>query len=302
MRRKIMKNRALLFIKPHAVRDKTVKFIEDFLTERGVSLESSGELASEKLKQDGIVDRHYFAIAESAVNTPISSLSPSDEAKSRFREAFGEAWDTALKQERLLNAAEMLKRLEGADAAELNELWVDGKQTKLAPGLYAGRLAGHDLYVINGFYPAMRERFTAPGLTIRWYDASFDPAELSWKDFRGKVIGATDPSKAVEGSLRNVLLNRYSELGLEEEPTVTNNGIHASAGPIEGMRERMVWIGADPYQTKLAKALQEAGFSRDTIDGWLENTHAELQDGKREPVFDLTEDMDADEAVRKLAR
>jgi len=296
-----MKNRALVFIKPHAVRDKTVSFIEDFLKKKGIQLISSGELASEKLKQEGIVDRHYFAIAQAAVDTPLSKLNPSEEAKTRFHNSFHEDWDRAAEEGRLLNAAEMLDRLDGVTPAELNDLWVGGEQTKLGPGLYAGKLAGKDLFVINGFYPAMRERFTAPGLTIQWYDTVFDPEKLSWSDFRGKVIGATDPSKAAEGSLRNVLLTRYSELGLEDEPTVTNNGIHASAGPIEGMRERMVWIGADPYGTELAKALRDAGFSRETIDSWLENAEAELKDGTRDPVFDLTEDMDADEAVRTLS-
>jgi nucleoside diphosphate kinase len=297
-----MKNRALVFIKPHAVREKTINFIEDFLKKKGIQLVSSGELTSETLKQDGIVDRHYFAIAKAAVDTPIRDLAPSDEAKSKYREAFGEEWNDAVQQGRLLNAAEMLDRMEGVSPADLNELWVGGEQTKLGPGLYGGKLAGKDLYVINGFYPAMRERFTAPGLTIRWYDVTFSPDDLSWEEFRGSVIGATDPSAAAEGSLRNLLLTRYSELGLEEQPTVTNNGIHASAGPIEGMRERMVWIGADPYSTELAKALQEAGFTRETIGSWLENGEAELKDGRRDSVFDLTEDMDADEAVEKLSR
>ncbi|MFP4441748.1 MAG: hypothetical protein ACLFST_01385, partial [Spirochaetia bacterium] len=207
-----MKNRALVFIKPHAVRDKTVSFIEDFLKKKDIQLVSSGELASEELKQEGIVDRHYFAIAQAAVDTPIGEMNPSTKAKTMFHDSFHEDWDQAAEQGRLLNAAEMLDRLDGVSPGELNDLWVGGEQIKLGPGLYAGKLAGKDLYVINGFYPAMRERFTAPGLTIRWYDTVFNPEVLSWSDFRGKVIGATDPSKAAEGSLRNILLTRYSEL------------------------------------------------------------------------------------------
>ncbi len=296
-----MTNSALVFIKPHAVRRRTVEFIEDFLKERGIILEDSGELSSDKLKQERIVDRHYFAIAKTAVELPARELNLSEEAKNRFQKAFGEEWDSVISGKRVLNAAEVMDRFKEINAGRLNEIWTEGTQTKLGPGLYAGKSAALDIYIINGFYPSMRERFTAPGLTIRWYDVTFDPQILSWSDFRQKVIGATDPQGAAEGSLRNILRLQYSELGLDAEPTVTNNGVHASAGPIEGMRERMVWLGIDPYRTELALALQEKGFSRNIIDSWLENGPAELENGDRGPVFDITEDMDADKAVQQLS-
>jgi hypothetical protein len=41
-----------------------------------------------------------------------------------------------------------------------------------------------------------------PGEKIQWYTVSWPSDSLSWEDFRGKVLGATDPSEAPKGSIR----------------------------------------------------------------------------------------------------
>jgi nucleoside diphosphate kinase len=294
-----MINRALIFIKPHAVRPKAVRFIEEFLAGKNITLMQAGELTSETIREKGIIDRHYFAIARAAVEeSPLESVR-SDEAKRAFSIAFGLSLTKAAADGHAVNSAEAQRRLGGICGSELNRLWSAGNQAKLGPGLYAGRLEGSELIVINGFYPAMKERFTAPGLTIRWYDASFDPALLSWADFRGEVIGATKPDQAVQGSLRSELLLRYREFGLDEAPGMTNNGVHASAGPIEGTREQMVWLDVDPASSDLGKALFESGLRKEEFDRLLENGPARFK-GQRGPVFDITEDVDAQDIPGNL--
>ena len=37
---------------------------------------------------------------------------------------------------------------------------------------------------------------------------------------------------------------QWKELGLKSEPNVGDNGVHASASPLEGLAERMNWVGA----------------------------------------------------------
>ena len=37
------------------------------------------------------------------------------------------------------------------------------------------------IFVINGFYMAMREKFTKPGTSIYYYLVEWDPAKLSWE-------------------------------------------------------------------------------------------------------------------------
>jgi hypothetical protein len=51
----------------------------------------------------------------------------------------------------------------------------------------------------------------------------------SWEDFRGKVLGGTDPKTAADGSVRRSILDQWKALKLKDEPNVGDNGVHASA-------------------------------------------------------------------------
>ena len=37
---------------------------------------------------------------------------------------------------------------------------------------------------------------------------------MAWADFRGKLLGPTDPASAPEGSLRKEIYSKWSELGI----------------------------------------------------------------------------------------
>lgn len=93
------------------------------------------------------------------------------------------------------------------DGKELDALWAKAeKRVKLAPGLYVSNIGDDEpLYVINGFYMAMREKYVK-GNGIYFYVVAFDLEVMSWANFRGEVIGATDPEKAPEGSIKGKML------------------------------------------------------------------------------------------------
>lgn len=294
-----VKNRALVFIKPHAVTEKTISFVEEFLGQHQIQLSEARRITAKQISRQGIVDKHYFAIARTAVFSTPEEYQLGEGAKRKFAEAFGIGWDAAVEKGKILNSVDAQERLGHISGIELNELWKQAQQTKLAPGLYAGYFEQQGFYVINGFYPGQREVFTSEGAEVVLYEAEFDPAEVSWGQFRGQIIGATDPAKAVQGSLRNLLLERYTELGQTAKPEMSRNGVHASAGPLEGLRERMVWLGTKLRKTPFAAALLERGMSPDRLNELLENPVVQL-DGQSGPVFDLTEDIDADAAVEKL--
>eukprot|EP00966_Prymnesium_polylepis_P180088 4169957-Prymnesium_polylepis.1 len=91
---------------------------------------------------------------------------------------------------------------------------------------------------------AMREKYTKPSASIYYYLVEWDPAVLSWEDFRGKVLGATDPATAADGAVRKEIFKDWKKLGLASEPNVGDNGVHASASPFEALAERLNWMGA----------------------------------------------------------
>eukprot|EP00667_Euglena_gracilis_P023247 EG_transcript_26205 len=154
------------------------------------------------------------------------------------------------------------------------------------------------IYVINGFYMAMREKYTKPGASISYLLVEWDPAQLSWADFRGKVLGATDPTQAVAGSLRRQILDNWKELGLQSEPNVGDNGVHASASPFEALAERMNWVGAKLQSDDFGKALHDAHIPTKSVIEWTKDPQVEFE-GKKQSLFDLFEDLNAGDCLSK---
>jgi nucleoside diphosphate kinase len=296
-----MTNRALVFIKPHAVTPKAIDFIENFLSNRSIELTQRVKKNAYQIRSEGLVDQHYAAIARTAVFSSPHEYTIGTEAKKRFAESFGISWDQAVNQQLVCNSVEAQKKLGDIPGVELNEIWKNSHQVKMGPGLYAGYIESLGEYCVNGFYPGQREVFTTNGAEVILYEACFEPEAVSWKEFRWSVIGATDPAQAAEGSLRREILNRYAELGLRSRPEMSRNGVHAGAGPVEGFRERMVWLGKTLEDDPFALACLENGMPEDEFMALLENPVLTLN-GNTGPVFDLTEDMDADDAVEALIR
>ncbi len=291
-----MLNQALIFIKPQALRTEAVKLIRDTLEEKGIEIIASGTLGSDEMNRRKIIDRHYFAISHSAVDIAGRDFQFTPQEEAAFESEYGVSLSDVRGSGRLVNAHEALEHLKGDSVSRLNSLWRSGQNTKLASGLYVSRIENPELYILNGFYPAMKELFTAPGLEVMWFDVQFDPDVLSWFDFRHNLIGATDPAQAVEGSLRRTLLEKWQELGLDVSPSMGKNGIHASAGPVEGLRERVVWLNIQPESDPLGSLLASDGFSGKDLEKLLENQAVSFRDSKG-PVFDVTEDIDTRELV-----
>ena len=76
------------------------------------------------------------------------------------------------------------------------------------------------------------------------------------------------------------------------------NGVHASAGPLEGLKERCVWAGASLQTDAFAQALLgEGGLSQATLEAWLNDNPLVTLGGSTDKIFDLTEEMSADEVL-----
>ena len=117
---------------------------------------------------------------------------------------------------------------------------------------------------------------------------------------RGKVLGATDPATAEEGSLRREIFSQWKSLGLKSEPNVGDNGVHASASPFEGLAERLNWLGASLADDSFGGALLKAGLDEATIKAWSVDPQVTLDaDGAKGSIFDALEDLDVDACIEK---
>lgn len=95
-------------------------------------------------------------------------------------------------------------------------------------------------------------------------------------------------------------MSRYQELGLGTQPTKGDNGIHASASPLEGLSEKVNWLGKRIGKDPFGKALLDSGVPKKTIEHWSVDPQVVLPDGDKGSIFDYLEDLDAPECLEKM--
>jgi hypothetical protein len=236
------------------------------------------------------MERHYGVINEVS-RRGIQALT---EAQfDRFSAQFGQVEDA-----RVFGAHAFLDHHPESTSSDLRGAFSHADVHKIGPGIYAAwtRVAGTEVVLLNGFHPAQLDHFTSRG--ARMVALEYRSAQ-SWSHLRREIAGATDPTVAAETSIRHQLLRDRERFGLEM--SVNSNGIHLSAGPVEGCAEVIRFFGSGDREvpvssTVLGSALMQANASGALIAAALENTLVI----SGESVFDATEELDIDDAVRLL--
>lgn len=289
-------NSAFLFLKPHANNQKTQQLVSTALQQNGIKVVKEGEFSGSQIDEGKLIDRHYYAIASKATLLSAKDIPVPAE---KFREAFGVSWETVLQENRAFNAVEAQREL-GIDVAGLNTLWLQTPLVKFGGGFYCGEIkrdSGPSIFTFNAFFMTMRGKFVAADASIHYYVVEFDPDKLSWKDFRGSVLGPTDCSKAPESSLRGKMFKEWQLLDLKAEPNVSDNCVHASASPLEGLGERMNWLKVDIESDAFGAAALKAGISKATLESWVLDPQV---NGRS--VFDQLEDKNVSDCLETMVK
>jgi len=222
----------------------------------------------------------------------------------KFKQKFGLSWDDALAQGVVYNAKDACDVL-GVDADGLNSIWArckkEKKLIKFGGGFYCGVIdtvpGKSPIYVFNGFFMAMRNKFVAPGSKLKYFVVEWDAKQISWEDFRGELLGPTDPADAPAESLRGLVWKNWESLGLAYQPNIGDNGVHASASPFEALAERMNWLETDIKSDTYGKLLLEAGIPEKVIKDWSVDPQV-IYGAKalaiKMSLFDSLEDTDSD--------
>jgi len=155
------------------------------------------------------------------------------------------------------------------------------------------------IFIINGFYMSMREKYTKAGAKIHYFVVEWDSASLSWADFRGQALGATDPATAGPASLRGSILERWEALGLAAKPNIGDNGVHGSASPFEALVERNNWLGVEIGADAFGAALLKAGLTLEQIQAYSKDPQVTFE-GKKASLFDSLEDVNSDVCIQRL--
>ena len=116
-----------------------------------------------------------------------------------------------------------------------------------------------------------------------------------------QVLGPTDPAKAPSASLRGMMYASWEALGLPGMPNTTDNGVHASASPFEGLAERMNWLEQPLATDPFGKKLLAEGLTPETIAAWAVDPRVPMPDGKTGSLFDALEDLDLADCIATAA-
>jgi hypothetical protein len=288
-------NSAFVFVKPHAAAsDKVKELVRNKFKSSGIRITSEGQIDAKTIDENMYIDTHYGAIASKAMKLDPTELNVPQKGKDAFEAKFGEKWDDVLAAGRVYNAKQACAKL-GIDGATLDQKL--GAKIKFGGGFYAFQV--DDIWVMNGFYMTMRGSYTNPDSNgIHYFTVQWPTDSLSWKDFRGEVLGCTDPSQAVKGSARRMIYDDWEALGLPGKPNTGDNGVHASASPFEAMAERSNWLSVSKEDDPFALGMMAAGISSKSIDLWQEDPQVNCGDD-RGSLFDFLEDLDADDCIVK---
>jgi hypothetical protein len=196
-----LKNQAFVFIKPHANTKAVQELVSKTLKSKGIVVTTEGELTGEEIDKGMLIDQHYYAIASKA-----TLLQPKDlpVPASKFEDFFKLSWSDALAEGVVFNALDACVHL-SVNAEELDALWASCPKVKFGGGFYCGKVevdGFEPIFVFNAFFMSMRSKFVTPGTSIHYYVVEFDASNLSWADFRGNVLGPTDPAAGPVNSLR----------------------------------------------------------------------------------------------------
>jgi len=293
----MVKNTAFVFIKPHAVTDKVKDLVKETFEKKDFAIKKEGLITGEEIDKKKLVDQHYYSIASKAtLQTPDKLNVP----KEKFKEKFGLDWDEALKTGNVLNGKDAMEKFE-IDAVALDKMWGECKKSgnliKFGGGFYCGKLMHKDTahYVFNGFFMEMRSKYVAADASVYYYVVEWESTAYSWEDFRGKVLGPTDPKTAPEDSLRGLILSKWKDLDLKSEPNVGDNGMHASASPFEALCERMNWLGYRLTRDPWGKLLAKAGVKVKDVREWAKDPQVTFGPiPMTRSLFDSLEDTDSD--------
>lgn len=296
-------NELLFFVKPEVTTQgpdalaKVLDIAGDAFDEYDVDVTGATILGAPYLAEHGLISQHYGVINEIA-RTGVDGIS--EEAKETFADLYGV--DAA--EATILGAFEFLRAYPSFDERSLNVLFDNCDTERLASGTYCAEVHVFDetVYLLNGFHPFQILHFTQPGASIV---ACTVQSNTAWDVLRGDMTGATNPEDAVAGSIRRTLLERREDVGLAAVDQ-GNNGVHLSAGALEGLAEILRFVSDHDAGTTLAvddtaagRAFLNAGFDADTIAHLLTNPTLDV-DGDPVSAFDLTEEIDTSDAIARL--
>jgi nucleoside diphosphate kinase len=292
-------NQFLFFLKPEA----TTANVEYILKlSLGVLANAGVKFGAVRVVGGPYLDKHNIMVEHYGVISKISKEGYeiiSDAAKEKLQKDFGED----VKAVGLpVGGHQWLAKNPEFNPLSLTTINDNVGTTRLAGGTYLCKfkVLGKVQLVLNPFHAYQLVPFVSKGNALIVFECQ---STMSWAELRSKLCGATNPEKADEGSIRAELLKNKEATGMIAV-NMSSNGVHMSAGPLEGLVELQRFFSEGNTRTELKSLsfgayLSSQGFSDEQINKLAQNPNATVE-GKTESVFDMTEEKCHNESAKIL--
>lgn len=296
-------NEFLFFIKPELTQkanssefDLILDLILSKIDQTNLKIKNIRVLNAIYLDKYNVIAQHYGVINKISSNLKDNLT---EEGTKRFKEIY----NLDFHKTKALGSIEFLKEFPYFEPTGLDYLWQNSPVEKLAGGTYIQKLSfdGLEIFLANGFHPRQLEHFTKPGRSIVTFTLT---GEMDWSAARNNLIGKTNPADAKSGSIRKELLENKEKFNLQAVNS-SWNGVHLSAGPIEGLIELMRYNSdfisgksLNPDNFNFGRRLISE-FGSESTEYILSNPDIEVDDSKTS-VFDYTEEKNSQESLMLL--
>jgi len=227
-------------------------------------------LRGDYLEKHRIMDQHY-GVLNAISKQGIAAISPS--AREKLEVEFAEQIETGAQ---VLGGHQFLEAQPAFSALSLMAISENLGSCKLGGGTYASylKVLAEKYILLNAFHAYQLEPFCQKDNAIVVLDCR---SKKPWADLRSKLAGATNPEVAEVGSIRNQFLLQQASLGLGDV-SQGSNGVHLSAGPLEGMVEARRFFSSHESGSEMpwtnfafANLLSQSGLDEGQINALTEN-------------------------------
>jgi hypothetical protein len=300
----------IFFFKPEAtntrgganlelVLNKSLALLEKGIDGKGIKIGGIRVLGGPYLDKHNIMVQHYGVIAKiSREGESAISEAARQALKTKYAEDIA-GWSPEHYKSHILGGHQFLAKFPEFNAFSLLAINDNMGTFRLGPGTYSLKLKikGELFIILNPFHAYQVVPYNAPGNAIVAFECL---SEIPWTKLRNNIGGPTDPTTAPEGSIRHLLLKEKDHFGLHEVDR-GNNGVHMSAGPLEGMIEvQRFFSDHTPLSfddTAFGHALKDKGVDISKVVA-----NPDVDTGKKkESLFDITEEKDSSEALDILS-
>eukprot|EP00039_Didymoeca_costata_P000098 m.44123 g.44123 ORF g.44123 m.44123 type:complete len:1107 (-) comp10049_c0_seq2:3213-6533(-) len=294
----------LLFY-PGVHTNKVSTYINKLTKGHKIDIVNHGYVSSQVVNEENIFNKSFAQFTKYATNVEVTCK----EYLGLWHEYVGSS-----EEHSVFMGCQDACRLLGLKPEFLNTLWSKGKQpiVKLDHFCFccalpesiqkASNTPDKIIYVLNGFYPLLRESFMDESSSFAYYVLQWSSRNLSWKQFNRGIVG--DGASLYPGSLRQILQKHWKSFGLKHWPDWYHLGMHSSQSPLQALIDQSMWLGVRMERDEYGRRLLQAGIGTSQFKKWMSNPLVQskgLQESGKGPkqdyIFNIVSSMEPDKCT-----